>query len=634
LFVADTGNNRIVKLDQQGNVCALFDNAGHGGFQNPQGIFVDENGNMYVGDTDHGRIVHLDSEGDFVEELGRPAELPEDVNYLPAKLAISSTGMIYVVHGQNILTIDSTNTFRGYFGQAEISFDITETLIRLFASEEQKATRSKRLAASYHNIAIDGTDRIYAATSDTTLGELKRLNSVGVNTYRETGSTGAFSLDWKRLFLSDSYVSSSGTAFYGDRFDDEGHAVKPKFSDVAFDQAGLYYALDQTTCRVFVYDGEGSLLGTFGGKGIQKGKFYNPTALALAKDGTAYVLDAYLSNLQCFRPTQFKNNISQALSYFYDGRYDSAFALWNEVLAVNEHYTTALNGIAKCYEKQGDYRQAMIHFKKADNPSGYSDAFSSYSHDYFRSHFLLCVGLGVFFFALFVALIAGLLKLSRKVCLLHDTRSPERFGLWRQFQMTAAAVFHPCESFDNVRYMRGHVHWAPALILPLLAVGVRFLYMHIVHYPLADVDLREVSYILEAVKILLPFCTFIIAAYAVTAIMSGEVKFKELYFAGALCFAPYILFTLPVGALSNILSSSFSGFYTVLRNAIWIWQLFLFFNTVRVTNRFTVKKTVGVVIISLLVMLLLWIVAFLLLVLLDQVYLFLKDIFTEIGFRV
>ena len=93
--------------------------------------------------------------------------------------------------------------------------------------------------------------------------------------------------------------------------------------------------------------------------------------------------------------------------------------------------------------------------------------------------------------------------------------------------MTAAAVFHPCESFDNVRYMRGHVHWAPALILPLLAVGVRFLYMHIVHYPLADVDLREVSYILEAVKILLPFCTFIIAAYAVTAIMSGEVKFKE-----------------------------------------------------------------------------------------------------------
>ena len=72
----------------------------------------------------------------------------------------------------------------------------------------------------------------------------------------------------------------------------------------------------------------------------------------------------------------------------------------------------------------------------------------------------------------------------------------------------------------------------------------------------------------------------------------------------------------------------------MLRNAIWIWQLFLFFNTVRVTNRFTVKKTVGVVIISLLVMLLLWIVAFLLLVLLDQVYLFLKDIFTEIGFRV
>ena len=199
--------------------------------------------------------------------------------------------------------------------------------------------------------------------------------------------------------------------------------------------------------------------------------------------------------------------------------------------------------------------------------------------------------------------------------------------------MTAGTLFHPCETFDNVRYMRGHIRWLPALVIPLAAVAVRFLYMQIVHYPLADVDLRHASYLLEAVKILLPFCTFIISAYAVTAIMNGEVRFRELYFAGALCFAPAIFFTLPVGALSNILSSELSGFYTVLRNVIRLWQFYLLFNTVRVTNRFTVKKTVGVVLISLLVMLLLWIVAFLVLVLLDQVFLFGTDIVTEIGFR-
>ncbi len=633
LFIVDTGNNRVIKLDGEGNVCAVFDNAEHGAFKNPQGIFVDDAGNMYVGDTDNGRIVHLDSEGAFVEELGRPSELPEDVNYLPGKLVISSTGIIYVVHGQNILTIDSTNTFRGYFGQAEISFDMTEALIRLFASEEQKATRSKRLAASYNNIAIDESDRIYAATQDSTLGELKRLNSVGVNTYRETGSTGAFRLNWKQLFLSDRYVVSSGTAFYGDHTDDSGNSITPKFSDIAYDSEGLMYALEQVTCRVFVYDDEGILLGTFSGRGIQKGKFYNPTSLAVAQNGTVYVLDDYLSNLQSFKPTRFKTNISDALASFYNGRYDEAFEFWNEVLSVNEHYTTALNGIAKCYEKQGEYLKAMEHFKNADNVAGYSKAFSEYSHDYFRSHFLLCVGLGVLFFCLFAGLIIWLLKLSRKVISLHDTRSPERFRLPRQFQMIAGTLFHPCDTFDNVRYMRGNISWIPALTIPLVAVAVRFIYMHIVHYPLADVDVRQASYLLETVKILLPFVTFIISAYAVTAIMGGEVKFQELYFAGALCFAPTIFLMLPIGAFSNILSSELSGFYTVLRNAVRLWQYFLFFNTIRVTNRFTVKKTVLVAAISLLVMLLLWIVAFLVLVLLDQVYLFGTDIITEIGFH-
>lgn len=53
--------------------------------------------------------------------------------------------------------------------------------------------------------------------------------------------------------------------------------------------------------------------------------------------------------------------------------------------------------------------------------------------------------------------------------------------------------------------------------------------MNIVHYPLADIELLDASYLLEAMKFIIPFVTFVIAAYAVTSLMDGEVKMQELF---------------------------------------------------------------------------------------------------------
>lgn len=39
-------------------------------FNNPSGIFVTEEGHIYVADTDNGRLVELNPEGKFVREIG------------------------------------------------------------------------------------------------------------------------------------------------------------------------------------------------------------------------------------------------------------------------------------------------------------------------------------------------------------------------------------------------------------------------------------------------------------------------------------------------------------------------------------------------------------------------------------
>jgi hypothetical protein len=48
-------------------------------------------------------------------------------------------------------------------------------------------------------------------------------------------------------------------------------------------------------------------------------------------------------------------------------------------------------------------------------------------------------------------------------------------------------------------------------------------------------------------------------------------------------------------------------------------------------NQYSVKKTVGIAILSLLTMLLIWVVAFLIIVLWNQIWLFVTDILVEVG---
>ena len=111
IYVVDSGNKRVVKLDQEFNAVAVYygpDKA----FADPQGIFVDADGDMYVADTENKRIVHMDKDGVFIEEFTNPeSELQTGDAFTPTKLIVSQTGYIYSVKGENIMAIDGNNIF-------------------------------------------------------------------------------------------------------------------------------------------------------------------------------------------------------------------------------------------------------------------------------------------------------------------------------------------------------------------------------------------------------------------------------------------------------------------------------------------------------------------------------------------
>jgi DNA-binding beta-propeller fold protein YncE len=117
LYVADCINNRIRKINSTGYVTTIAGdgqpafNDGQGliaSFYNPYGIAVDSNGNLFIADTENNMIRKINSTG-YVSTLagdGRPAFNDSSVGVFasfmrPADISVDSTGNLYIADCNN-----------------------------------------------------------------------------------------------------------------------------------------------------------------------------------------------------------------------------------------------------------------------------------------------------------------------------------------------------------------------------------------------------------------------------------------------------------------------------------------------------------------------------------------------------
>jgi len=382
LYVADTGNNRIIKMNKNGEVLNIFKGPEDKPLSNPQGIYVDDTGAMYIGDTGNSRIVHLASDGTFVEEFLKPESelLDDDFIYNPSKIYISKTGYIYTIKYQSLMAIDSYNRFRGYVGAAEVGFSLKNLLIRMFASEAQKESILKAQPPPFNNFLIDDNGMIYATTQDNKKGQIKKINSIGKNIYPEG-------------FYGEIYIGPNGQIIY------------PFFIDIAVDKNGIISVVEKNSGKIYQYDQEGNLLAVFGGIGDKKGFFKSPSSIAVDSDGLIYVLDRTLNNIQVFEPTAYIKYIHEAIRMYHEGNYEKAKEIWKKVLEINGNYTLGHKGIAKSLIKEKKWKEAMEEYLIADDKTGYSEAFSKYRHQLFRENFgLVVLGAAILVFVLYFLL--------------------------------------------------------------------------------------------------------------------------------------------------------------------------------------------------------------------------------------
>lgn len=383
IYIADTGNNRIVKLNPDLSFNRVYDASNSVALNKPEGIYVDKYEDLFVADTGNKRVVHIAADGSFIEEFTKPSsELAEydNADFIPTKLGISLTGYLYVIRQYTLMIIDAQNEFRGFIMSSDVKLTAMDIFLNIIFTDEQRAKRAKMVPESFLNFVI-GRDGMVYGTTLTNTAQIKKFNAIGTNIYTTEKTFGEI------------YVDTRGKT---------ATIKNPEFIAIAVDRNGIITVVDRNTNNLYQYDQEGNNIGVFGGPGLKKGRSTQPAGLAVDSGGRIYLLGAQMGSLQVYEPTEYCRSIHSAISYYYNGRYTEAVTEWENVHKMHEGNQMAHIGLAQALYKQGDYRQAMDHYKIANDREGYSEAFREYRHEILRKYFGLIVLAGVILLILLI----------------------------------------------------------------------------------------------------------------------------------------------------------------------------------------------------------------------------------------
>jgi tetratricopeptide (TPR) repeat protein len=392
IYILDSGNARIIALDSAWHVQRViksFDNNGkQDGFAGAAGLFVSDKKEIYVADTGHRRVVVLTNEGKLIKMIEKPQSdiLPANFQFSPLKVTADKAGRIFVVARgvfEGIMQFDDKGAFMGYVGTIKVAPNFWDRLWRGLSTQAQKQQMQLFIPTEFASVDIDNKGFVYATTIDVNSHEIiKRLNPSGQDVIKRFG-----------------YYSNEGDI----RFPRFGNNAGPsKLVDIKVLDGGIYVALDSNRARLFAYNDEGELLYAFGGRGTQLGVFNTPVAVERIGDHLA-VLDRGKNNIVVFRPTKFGSLVQKATTLHYNGNDTEAVKWWKEVLGLNTNYDIAYLGIGKSLLMEKKNKEAIQYFELGMQRKNYSVAYKRYRREVMKEHFSTFMTILIFVILLFIA---------------------------------------------------------------------------------------------------------------------------------------------------------------------------------------------------------------------------------------
>ena len=602
VYIADTGNNRIVVLDRYYKVnftIAEFSNdqGVPDRLTAPQGVFVSEPNEKYgkliwVCDTGSNRIVVFDEFGNFQRIVEEPESslFDQDSVYKPVAIAVDSYNRLYVVSSttyQGVIVMTDEGEFTGFIGAQAVQMSAWEIIWRRFQTKEQREASEQKVSTEFNNITINkNKGLVYVTTSTIDEGAVS-----GAITGKDKSGTNSpvklLNANGAEIMRRNGFWMPAGEIDFSSRSTDEITGVST-IIDAAVGPEDTWSIIDEKRNRIYTYDFDGNLLFAFGDNGTMLGNLGSIEAIAY-QDTNMLILDKTNDNITVFQRTEYGNILLQAIAAEATQDFDLAINLWTDVLKRNSNFDSAYVGIGQAMYRNKDYANSLTYFESAYDTDNWSNSYKELRKEWMSTYFLLLLLLIVGLIVVVMLFFKWMGKINKRVATSGKKRT---FG--QEIAYGFHVIFHPFDGFWDLKHeKRGSVRGAIFFIVLAIAT---FYYQAIGQGYLLDPYASLASVWAQVFGVLVPLFLFVLANWCLTTLFEGEGSFKDIFVAAGYCLLPIPLLVIPTTIYSNFCITTETDIIGFISSFAFIWLgLLLFFGTM-VTHDYSMGKNIITVI--------------------------------------
>ena len=621
-------NSRIVKLNSDYTFCRELSISDANGetvdFAGAKGIYIDKNENIYIADTEHGRIIITGNDGVVKEIWSKPESgtVPEDFVYQPTSVIRDEQGYTYILSlgcYYGALTYSPSGEFQGFYGSNTVNASALDTLEflweKLTGNDTKKSVSTKKLPYSFVDFALDkdGYMVICTGTTDGTtngVGQIRKISPGGSDILYSSEQSGKSILSSTLNFLEDKVIKKNNQSY------------PQNLMSIDVDKSGLIYAVDKTYGLIYIYDDGCNLLGAFGGGnglGNKLGLFSTAESIAVNGD-TVLIADSKNRSISVFKITEYGKALKVAQNLYLQGQYKEAEPYWEKILKLDSGNQLAYKGLAMVKYTDGDNNSAMEYAKKGLDYSTYNLAYQIELKNSIKEHFGLIT---IVTLLIIGALIAVFVTVKKKNTVIIKNQT---------VSTSLGCVFHPFVSFNDVKYKKRGSLLCATVILGLFFV-ITILNETISGFLFSSYSPQSYNVFYSVVMTIGLVLLWSVANWLVGALFSGKGKLAEIYIVSCYSLIPIIVFKTVRLILTYVLPYSGMAVMDGIYVAILIYTFFILSVGIMTVHEYGFGKFIGTGLLTLFGMLLVVFILFMIIIQIQQLWIFICSIFMEVVYR-
>ncbi len=201
-----------------------------------------------------------------------------------------------------------------------------------------------------------------------------------------------------------------------------------------------------------------------------------------------------------------------------------------------------------------------------------------------------------------------------------------------QGQWVKHAITHPVEGFEDMRWKKsGSLKISVLIVFLLFLSKIAYSRLYGFQFFVAyDKLFNIVPYIVESIVL---FAAWVVGNWAVCTLLDGEGTMKNICIYSSYALIPYIAQIFINTILSHFLIRDEFVFMQAIQILGTGWTAILLFSAIKSVHQYSFGKTVFAILLTIAAMLIMLFLLVLLMSLIQQVYLFISTVYTEISYR-